>query len=111
MTTDHNPGLPPLAAVAEVDASTDSSTARPIRTGFVGVVAGTIAALLVGLWLVRPILRAQFGPIDDHEPLSWLGRDNSLGWSEMWRTFFGHTEVGDFGAYGRFRPAYYASRV
>src|SRR5262249_38267628 len=79
--------------------------------GFLSVCAGTAAALAIGLVMAHPLLHAQFGPIDDHETLSWLGRDNSLGLRAIWPTFAHDTEVGQWGASHRFRPAYYAARV
>ena len=64
----------------------------------------------VALWATRPSFGAEFGPIDDHEPLIWMGPDGRLGWSEFWKTLM-HTEVGAWGGSGRFRPAYYVVRI
>ena len=56
-------------------------------------------------------LQAVFGPIDDHEPLAWLGVDGALPLTDYWVTLTTQTEVGQWGAFGRFRPAYYAIRI
>jgi hypothetical protein len=83
-----------------------------------GASAGAVTALLASFTVavgiaVAALYRtwdARFGPIDDHEPLRWMGSDGSLGVDEWWSTFWS-TEVGDWGSGGRFRPAYYAVRV
>jgi hypothetical protein len=59
---------------------------------------------------ISAILSAQFGPVDDHEPLIWLGSDGHLALEEFWSTLAG-TEVGQWGGFLRFRPAYYMVRI
>jgi hypothetical protein len=70
-----------------------------------------VSAFLVAYWATGPSLTAKFGPIDDHEPLIWMGPDGHLPWSEFWTTFINKTEVGQWGGTGRFRPAFYFVRV
>lgn len=66
---------------------------------------------LVCMWALASNLGAVFGPIDDHEPLRWMGRDNVLSFSEFFQVLIHDTEIGDFGSAIRFRPTYYASRI
>jgi hypothetical protein len=75
------------------------------------VAASLFTAVAVGIIVMAPSWRARFGPIDDHEPLRWMGRDGRLQPSEAWSAFYGDTEVGRWGDARRFRPAYYAFRV
>lgn len=56
-------------------------------------------------------LAASFGPIDDHEPLSWLSSDGRLGFGAFWPTLIDRTEVGSWPEGSRFRPVYYLLRV
>jgi hypothetical protein len=69
------------------------------------------SAFGAGVWATRPSFGAKFGPIDDHEPLIWMGTAGRLPWSKFWTTFINHTEVGQWGAAGRFRASYYLLRV
>lgn len=69
------------------------------------------SSALVSMWALTPNLGAVFGPIDDHEPLRWMGIDNVLSFSEYFQVLIRDTEVGDFGSAVRYRPSYYASRV
>ena len=59
----------------------------------------------------RANLNAVFGPIDDHEPLTWLNSDGRLGWRSFWTTAVDRTEIGQWPDSSRFRPVYYLSRV
>lgn len=61
--------------------------------------------------MIAPVFGATFGPIDDHEPLRWMGRDSRLGWTEIPGVLLNDTEVGALGADGRFRPVYYTVRA
>ena len=70
-----------------------------------------VSAFVVASWATGPSFTAKFGPVDDHEPLDWMGSDGHLPWSEFWTTFIHKTEVGQWGASGRWRPAYYLLRV
>ena len=74
-------------------------------------VAALSAATAIAVMSLAPNFRARFGPIDDHEPLSWLDGAARLSLSDYFPTLLGRTEVGSFGETTRFRPAYYAIRV
>jgi hypothetical protein len=78
---------------------------------FTGFSTALVSAFGVAFWATGPSFTAKFGPIDDHEPLIWMGPDGHLPWSEFWTTFINKTEIGQWGASGRFRPAYYLFRV
>ena len=78
---------------------------------FTAFATALVSAFVVAMWATGPSLRAKFGPIDDHEPLIWMGPDGHLPWSEFWTTFIDKTEVGQWGGLSRFRPAYYLLRV
>jgi hypothetical protein len=78
---------------------------------FTAFATAVSSALVVALWATGPSFTAKFGPIDDHEPLIWMGPDGHLPWSQFWTTFINKTEVGQWGGSGRFRPAYYLLRV
>ncbi len=78
---------------------------------FTAFATALVSAFVVAFWATGPSFTAKFGPIDDHEPLMWMGPDGHLPWSEFWATFINKTEVGQWGGSGRFRPAYYLFRV
>ncbi len=67
---------------------------------FIGVIAVSIAFYLVG-----ENLRAQFGPVDDHLIMHFLGSDQKVRLFEIPKLILS-TEVGQFGSYQRFRPTY-----
>jgi hypothetical protein len=71
--------------------------------------AAVLAA--VGLVVLRDEFANGFGPIDDHEPLRWMGADGKLSIWDAFPTYFSDTEVGSIGTTTRFRPSYYALRV
>ena len=62
-------------------------------------------------YLLSGNFRTPFGPIDDHEPLSWLETDSSLPLSGVLHVLLNRTEIGNFGDTVRFRPAYYFVRA
>jgi hypothetical protein len=70
-----------------------------------------VLSLIIAFGVNLPNLKAVFGPIDDHEPLSWLGADGILPITDFWAILTTQTEAGEWGASGRFRPAYYAFRI
>ena len=92
-----------------VAAPSSSTTARAPRS-WTAFAAALVAALVVALLSISSVLSAQFGPVDDHEPLSWLGSDGRLDAREFWTTLAG-TEVSQWGGFLRFRPAYYSLRI
>jgi hypothetical protein len=62
------------------------------------------------VFMLHPMLHADFGMIDDHEIVSILGRDNRVKISELSpliQQWAGEEDTGR----GRFRPAYYVLRV
>jgi hypothetical protein len=77
---------------------------------FTGFTTALASAFAVAFWVTRPSFGAKFGPIDDHEPLIWMGPDGHLPWSQYWSTLM-HTEVAAWGGSGRFRASYYVVRV
>ena len=100
---------------AEAPSGAHEGRAAWIRSrGFLSVSAfatALVSGFAVASWATRPSFGAKFGPIDDHEPLIWMGRHHHLPWSQFWSTFVDRTEVGQWGGSGRFRPAYYLLRV
>jgi len=79
------------------------------------MIAATLTSMVASLgytfYLLSGNFRATFGPIDDHEPLSWLDGANRLPLAKFAHVFLDRTEIGDFGDTPRFRPAYYFVRV
>ena len=75
------------------------------------VATAVTTAVVSAAWALHANLGARFGPIDDHEPLRWLGSDGSLSLLETIEVLLHDTEIANFGAAMRFRPAYYAFRV
>jgi hypothetical protein len=59
------------------------------------------------LFMLHPMLHADFGLIDDHEIISILGRDDAVRISE----FFPLVAEYSIEANGRFRPGYYVLRI
>jgi hypothetical protein len=88
-------------------ASEDSPRRSPPWLTFA---APVVCAGVVGLLTSGANLQAQFGPVDDHEPLRWMHDDGRLGPRAAWSAFWG-SEVGDWGTFQRWRPAYYGVRV
>ena len=72
---------------------------------------GTTTVGLLVIFLLSPNLRAAFGPIDDHEPLGWIGSRERLPLSQFLATLMYETELGNVGTSTRFRPSYYTLRV
>ena len=89
--------------------ATDQRSSR--LRGAAGYLTSLVTASLVAFLLTRKNLQAQFGPVDDHEPLRWMGSDGVLPLSEVIPTLIGDTELGTFGEASRFRPSYYLVRV
>jgi hypothetical protein len=74
---------------------------RLLREWPLGFVFGCI------VFMLHPMLHADFGMIDDHEIVSILGRDNVVRISEI----FPLVEEYSIEQNGRFRPGYYVLRV
>lgn len=66
--------------------------------------ACVLVALGLAVWW--PNLSAQWGIIDDHGIIAALGEDGAMSLSEIPRAIM-QTEVGSWGKYPRYRPAYY----
>jgi hypothetical protein len=70
-----------------------------------------VAGLLLTVWIAfGAALQAQWGIIDDHEIMHFLGGDGKLTVSEI-PSLLMQTEVGTWGSYARYRPAYYLLRL
>jgi len=69
-----------------------------------------LSSLTVGT-LFRENLSAQWGAIDDHEIMKYLGEDKKFSFYEIPQTIMTETEVGSFGKSLRYRPAYYLLRL
>lgn len=67
-------------------------------------------ATVVAAWVLGPNVEAVFGPIDDHEPLAWMGSGSRVPLTEAWQALL-TSEVGQAGSTARFRPVYYVTRV
>src|SRR5829696_837703 len=67
-------------------------------------IAAVLSSSLVCALIIGSRLDTPFGPIDDHEPLRWMGSDGRLQITEAWPTFR-RSEVGEWGSSGRWRPA------
>lgn len=66
--------------------------------------------LLFAFYLVGGNLRAAMGMVDDHEIARFLGNDGRLELREIPGTLLA-TEIGQWGRFLRYRPAYYSFRV
>ena len=89
------------------------STSKPLDWPVVVVGALILLGLgtLIAYFLAGADLSASFGPIDDHEPLYWIGGDGRLSPSEYLSTLLRDTEVGAWPDTVRFRPTYYGFRM
>ena len=74
-------------------------------------VVAQVTSVVFGLFALSGNFGTVFGPIDDHEPLSWLDSEGNLSPSQFFDVLIGRTEFGDFGESSRFRPSYYFVRV
>src|SRR5262245_4759453 len=66
---------------------------------------------LSGVLLGRQVLHGEFGIIDDHEIIWFLGDKTRLDWRDILPTVVNKTELGNPWGSGRFRPFYYIARV
>jgi len=82
----------------------------PRRLGLLSLAISFATATLVAVRCLTPGLGAQFGPIDDHQYLEWLGPDGAFTVPDAVRAYLG-SEVGSFGSTSRFRPVYYLVQV
>lgn len=76
----------------------------------VAIAAVALAAFASTAYFFGQMRHAQISLVDDHEILRFLGPDHRL---LVWEipALLGATEVGEFGAAGRFRPVYYTLRM
>jgi hypothetical protein len=77
----------------------------------IAAVSAFVFAVTLGLIRLGGNMSTVFGPIDDHEPASWIGNRGRLPLSDYLPTLFSKTEIGQFGDSPRFRPSYFAIRV
>ena len=61
--------------------------------------------------MFRTSLQAKWSFVDDQEIAYYLGSDRKLELPEAWHIYFNETEIGKYGSYARFRPAYFAFRL
>ena len=77
--------------------------------GVLGAVA--VFGMLLVIWVVfGPLLQSQWGPIDDHEIMDFIGSDSTAYIREI-PALLSRTEAGAYGASPRFRPTYYFLRI
>lgn len=75
-----------------------------------GIVFQLLLTLAFSLWLWSPNLSAQFGLIDDHEIIRYLGSKSTLSFSEVIANLK-QTEVWIPNVTTRYRPSYYCLRL
>ena len=68
-------------------------------------------SLLFALFLYGVNLKAQWWIIDDHEIVHFLGSTGKLYPSEIFGKLMNETEIGMYGKFSRFRPAYFFLRL
>ncbi|HZM02573.1 MAG TPA: hypothetical protein VFC44_06085, partial [Candidatus Saccharimonadales bacterium] len=76
-------------------------------------VAGTVASLViacVGIWLLWGNFTAQWGAIDDHEIMRFLGPQDRLRFRDIPSRLMAG-EAGHWGGSPRYRPSYYLLRL
>jgi hypothetical protein len=61
--------------------------------------------------MFRTSLQAEWSFVDDQEIAYYLGSDHKIELPEAWHIYFNETEIGKYGSYARFRPAYFACRI
>lgn len=74
---------------------------------YTSVVVGSIG---LAFFLYGQTTKAQWGMIDDHEIVHFLGSDRAMHVREFWPRLM-ETEVGSPGKFPRYRPAYYSLRL
>lgn len=90
--------------------NTTNSTQGRIRRA-ASFIVSLVTASTAAVVLTQRNFQAPFGPVDDHEPLRWMGYDGVLTLSEVLPTLIRDTELSNFGEASRFRPSYYLVRV
>lgn len=73
------------------------------------VICGASALLVYSMFSAS--LGSKWSFVDDQEIVYYLGSDHKISLAEAWDIYFNETEIGKFGSYQRFRPAYYAIRL
>ena len=69
-----------------------------------------IFSVIIVVGIFGRVLSAQWGVIDDHEIIAFLGQDRKLYLHEIFPALKS-TEVGDFGSLTRYRPSYFLLRL
>ncbi len=69
-----------------------------------------VVSLVVGLALLHDNFRAEWGMVDDHEIMHFMGADGRMSLDEV-LPVLKSTELGALGKYTRCRPSYFAIRV
>lgn len=100
-----------VMAVLEQEETTDAEGHRLWTVRLGAAMIGVAVAGLLGARAAKPVFTSAFGPVDDHETLAWLGRDDTLGWTEIPGKLMNETDAGDWGSVGRWRPAYHTVRL
>jgi hypothetical protein len=80
------------------------------RMGEIKVILSASVALLV-FFGFRKALKIDFGPVDDHEILKFLGSDREIKFYQLPGVLWQETEVGHWGQTSRYRPSYYFLRI
>lgn len=73
------------------------------------VIAIALMTVVLSAWLIgSQVIHASWGAIDDHDTLKMIGAGNHhLPIGQYFHVLFTQTELGQIGAYTRFRPFYY----
>lgn len=78
-------------------------------------IISAILVFLISGWISYTIfsvsLKSQWSVVDDREIAYFLGGDQKITPLEAWEIYTKDTEVGKYGLFGRFRPAYHAFRL
>src|SRR3972149_876115 len=75
----------------------------------IGLMFGASAWLVYSMFSAS--LKSEWSLVDDQEIVYYLGSDQKIEFAEAWDIYLNKTEIGKFGSYQRFRPAYFAFRL
>lgn len=62
-------------------------------------------------FMFHSVLKSQWSLVDDQEIAYYLGSDHKINLPEAWNIYVNDTEIGKYGSYPRFRPAFFAFRL